>query len=271
MVKKENHTWADIIEDWRGKGTILGIRVEELKTGQFRLHYEDKGKPYFVDWDNKNECYEALLEFGGKNDFTVRAPDLFLKLGKWDASTLINLGHRPTKIGLKGFKYIRNQELPIEIPPKCGHPEIVNQRKKETRDMLRLYQVDNERVNVTRTFKNQKECDTFLQFILKTKIFKDFEWDVSLLCTFAIEDQKHCEWRRKKAGDGTQRMVLKLLQLEGKSVVECLPYNIISAADDMVGGECRQVTVIKDPPPKEKTLCTIYAEDSVDPNTVKAA
>ncbi len=212
------------------------------------------------------------MAFGGKNDYTLHAPDELLKLNSWDSETLFEFGHSLIKIGLKGSKRIRNQLIPVTIPEGCGYPEKTNRRGKKNvkEDLLSIKQTDEEKIDVTRSFKTRSEFDSFLKFLFSSKYLKGFEWEVLVLSTISVDVKKKCDWRKKKPGDGTSRMVLKLVRLNGVYYEQCLPHDLLSAADGMVGGECRTIQTVQTPP-TPKDLCETHAEANIDPNTVKAA
>jgi hypothetical protein len=264
-MKSKTQKWQDIVDEFRGRGTIKALRVEKRDDGKFRLHYKDNGKPLHVDWDTRQELDQALFEFGGKNDFTVRALDEFLKLNGWDSETLSRLGHECTKICLHGLKRIRSQRIPISVPEDCGYPDIIDKHTKQKQDIIYIKQADEEVVDLTRTFKDVESLDRFIHFIMQNEFFQGFDWSVRVLNTYSKDDDRHCVWKRTKAGDGTSRMVLELQKLDGKHYSECLPYDIVSAGDGLIGGECRKIAVIKKAQ-QEQLLCELHAIENLNPD-----
>ena len=264
-------TWNDIVQDWRGKGTIHATRIEGRPDGKFRLHYEDGGNPQHVDWDSEEECGAALVEFGGKNEFTVKAPDEFLSINGWKGSNMLVLGHKPVKIHISGNKTIQSDVKPIAVPPDCGQPEkqiAVRKGKKKQFDTITLHQRSEEKLFNTRSFQLIDEFDNYISY-LKTA-FQNYEWQIRALTTYACGTKALCEWQRIKAGDNSKRMELKMVRLNGKKVEECVKMDIIRAADGMVGGECSLIDVKAKKPPAPEHLCVTNAEATLDPNKYEA-
>jgi len=251
--------WDEILEDFRGRGKIRALKLEKLENGKWRLHYrEGKKRTEWIDWNNRQELDEALIEFGGRNPSTIAAPDKFLKLdGTWDSGDLEELGHVAQKIRLHGQRTLRKDRFPIVLPDGCGRPEIVHSKKEEAIKFNKRLD-DRERAELTVCFDTKEEFDKFVKEITDHKHLVEMDWYVRALNTLSEEDKKFCSWRRKKAGDGTKRMVLELNRLDGKHYNECIFWDLVSAADGMAEAECKKIP--KPKKPSEELICYFAAK-----------
>lgn len=259
--KKEKTDWAKVREEFIGKGKIQALKIDQKPNGNYVLLYRDNGKQEEIEAKDKRELDKLLIEFGGRNPETVLAPDKFLSLPGWTSEDLIEAGHKIQKIMLRGQRSVRNNYFPIEIPGSCGHPAILNSRRDPKNLIINFRQSDTELVDFTACFKEQGEFDNLLEFLTHESNLKHLSWHVHEINTYSVDTGSFCTWRKVSAGDGTKRMVLELQKLDGVHYQECIHYDLVAAADGLVGGECKKIPD-KRKPPKDRLICEIYATSS---------
>lgn len=258
--KNKKVDWNDVLDEFRGRGKIAAIKISEPKKGVYRLHYEENGQTSYVDWHNRDELADALVEFGGKNADTVAAPDKFLKIGDWNSEDLNELGHRITKIKIVGEYQVRNSSIPIDLPKKCGQAKIID-AKKQTDDLtITKHLKDREHGSITISFRDSQQFDNLVKELQSNQHFRNWNWSVETMGTESRTTCQQCLWVRESAGDGTRRMTLQLKELDGKDYTECLPSDLRRAADDMFDTDCRKIPGQKKPPTPRK-ICFWAAQE----------
>lgn len=261
MKNNKTMTAESIRESFVGKGKVAALKIEEITNGGFILHYKEGNKVDKVLCDDRVELEKILLEFGGKNPETCRAPDELLMLnGLWDSQTITDYGHKISKIQIKGMRDIRNDKSVFNIPKNVGQVELAGSMKDASIDnTMIVIQRDYETTARTITFSSPKEFDELQRWLLSDKRFKTFTWYVMGMVTESRASGKNCKWQRVKAGDGSKRMVLELIALDGKHYTECSRQELYDSADDMFYAPCQRVDVKKKD--SHSTICLFAVED----------
>lgn len=254
-------TVDEIREEFVGKGRVQVLGIERIDGGGFKLIYKTgKGKTEDIESESRRELDQILIEFGGKNPETVSAPDEFLTLGEWDSKTILRAGHMIQKIRISGSNTARNKTFQVEIPKTCGKRPMLNAEREDKRESVkaavRLH--DSEKADFTIAFEDPSQFDELKDFIKQEQMLSNLKWSVHEMVTLSTETKKYCKWARATAGDGSKRMVLELKSLDGTHYNNCMYYDLLAAADDMIGGECKK---IPNPAakPKERLVCELYA------------
>lgn len=250
-----------LIQKFIGENKIQPLRIEDLPDGTSNLIYNDeKLKVQTINCESREILEEILVEFGGDNPETCKTEERFLVMdGTWGSEDLLKLGHLITKIEISGTKTVKDEESEIMLPPNCGEPALPGS-KKGKEDMLLKRMVQKENLSRTMSFQYIEEFDNFIKFLLADKRTKELTYHVGLLATESKESGGQCVWRRIKAGDGTKRMVLELVSLNGKSYTDCVRQQLFDAAGDMFVAPCKRIEVKKK---KESfdSICAFALED----------
>jgi len=244
-----------MIQDWRGEGKIQAKRRQRMDDGTYRLDYvNEKGNSHWILLDSKKEVDEILIEFGGKNHETVAAPNLFMSLGGWVNEDLEQLGHRIEKVTISSESKTPASNEEICFPEDCGNTEIRNAQnvvKREANVTINRETGHTDGIGArTVSFSSPHEFENFVEFLLSHKKLKHLKFHVKRLTTLSVDTRKVCSWERQKAKDGTARMELMLVSLDGVPYEDCVHYELIEAADGMAAFECAKVT---DTTQKEQT------------------
>ncbi len=95
--------YDEIYQNFVGKGKIQPIEIGKSDDGMWVLTYKEGKKTRQVECEDREYLDKILIEFGGKNPDTCRAPDMFLAMdGSWGSNHINDLGHRITKIKFSG-------------------------------------------------------------------------------------------------------------------------------------------------------------------------
>ena len=263
--------YDELYQQFIGKGKVQAISINK-KNGGWALKFKEGKKFDEIESDDRESLEKLLIEFGGKNPETCTAPDKFLTIdGTWDAETINMLGHRISKAKFSGQRLLRNDAHPITIPDDCGYQTIMDSKKKTGNGVVNLRLVDREMIDFTMAFKKPDEFDNLCKFLFNNEQLKRLKWHIMLLGTESRETKDQCVWKRLKAGDGTKRMVLELIGLNGNHYTECIRQDLFNAAGDMFYNPCQRITVKKK---KEQTMeiCMFAAEDGkIDMTKYEAA
>jgi hypothetical protein len=229
----------------RGKVIIMGDPEKNIKTGSWDVLFQDeKGKPYLIDFDTYHEAQEACLVFGGNNIFTIAAPREFNDFKNWSYDVLFNLGHYVRKITL--MKSTNNQDqdrtIPYELPALFGTSHIPGSRKAHANLVFEeVIQTVNYVKAKTIYFDDPENID-----LSKEWLYSKFPNHTFHVNSFTVQNHKtndFCKYERKKVGDSTKRMELKLTKLNGKSYKKCRIRNIMAAADGLAEHQCKVVAI----------------------------
>ena len=246
-----------IREKYIGNGKVQSIYLKEVDDNQWEYRFKIGGKYDTIKSKNREILEQMHMEHGGRNPDTCRAPFEFLDIdGSWDSSNLIKLGHIPTKLTIAGAIETRNLKVPIAVPDECGEVPISKQSSSE----VNLYLVDKQHVKFTRNFDSADQFDALVRFLLQNDTLKNLRWKVYALETQSKSAGQRCLWQRRKAGDGTQRMVLELVKLNGKNYTKCFRDDLHNAADGMFDAACSRIK-IEDPAPKFRDACEMSLGD----------
>jgi hypothetical protein len=251
-----------IKQSFVGSGKVIALRVENNNDGTYRFHYRDGDKPGYIDADNRKELDELLIEFNGKNPETVSAPDMFLTLDDWGSEDLLRQGHVIQKIQLKGTLESKNELIKIDIPQTCGKRPMLNAGRelKNCSVTANIKHKDREAIDFTIAFEDPMQFDTLLKYISNHKRLSRYHFIVRQLITLSNATKKYCKWVRVSAGDGSRRMVMELRALDGIHYNDCMVFDLLGAADGLIGGECKK---IPDPKTmsKDRLVCELYARN----------
>lgn len=252
--------YDDIYQKFIGKEKIQALNIIEANNGKWVLRYKEGRKTFELACENRDILDKILVEFGGKNPETCRAPDKFLKLNSWRSEDINELGHRITKAKMSGSRVIRSTHYPIVLPDDCGSHTIVGAKRKSEEKIINLKLKDKETIDFTLSFQHPNEFDNLCDFIASHKTLCKLGWHIMLLGTESRETGDQCVWKRLKAGDGTKRMVLELIGLNSTHYTECVRQDLYNAASDMFYSPCQRIEVKKK---KEQTMeiCMFAAED----------
>jgi hypothetical protein len=271
---KNTKELKEIYKNFVGKGKVQALSIEEVQNKNgltYKLLYREGNKQESITSDDKEMLEKILKEFSGKNTETCRASDIYLTLSKlWNSNTLIQLGHRITKIRLSGSRVTRDNAIPILLPKNCGETTIMGARKKETAFEISLKQFDKEQADFTLSFKNPKEFDNLTKFIANHKLLSQLTWYTLIIYT-ETTNKTNCMWQRLKSGDGSNRMVLELTFIDGTHYTDCIRQDVFNAAGDMFETACQRLTV-KKKVQLTRDVCMFAAEDGkIDLSNYEAA
>jgi len=235
--------------------------VFESYDGKFETQYEGasviKGTGSVIGV-GAEYCFAEIIYLRISGAAQINAKILDLK--NFTSEDILLAGHRLTKIKLKGQRITRNKTIPIELPVGTGSKEPVSRKRTTERDKMNLLLKDQETVVITRAFNKTSQFDAFRSFIFEKEEFKELTWFVEILGTENKTTNDACLWVREKVGDGTKRMALELMYLNGKHYTDCIRGDLITAADDLFDTPCHRIKLKKD---KEfyKSVCMIAVED----------
>lgn len=205
-----------------------------------------------VDQEAVKEFTEAV---GGVNIQTVAAKPDYLKLNGWGADELMADGHRITKIRLEGGTTYKPRKVFVETSAKHGVNGLPD--SKAGAGPIRVNIRNNNQTRFTRSFKKAYMLDNLVELIKNDKYLSKMSLLVKVINTENVKTKALCVWRAVRAGDGTKRMVLKLVSLNGKHYTECLRQDLHDAADGMADTVCRQFEA----PVRLNTLCEFAVRD----------
>lgn len=264
--------YDSLYQKFVGLDKVQPLNVLPGENDSWVLRYKEGKVIREITCKNREDLEKILIEFGGKNPETCKTFSQFLDFdGSWTSETLNELGHRITKIAVLGYRILRQQTIPIQLPEKSGYSGTVQSMKRGP-DVINYKLKDREDATITRSFNNSNEFETFMEFILKDEpMLKDLRWTVRTLGTESRETQNQCVWSRVNAGDGTNRMVLELHALDGAWYEDCVRQELFNAAGDMFDAPCKRIKLKKK---KEhfRNICLFAAEDGdVDINSYELA
>lgn len=243
-----------------GKIEIMDIKEDEGK-GIWTLRYREKNKKIerleFTDYD---ELQEVIFEFGGKNLETCICDDRYLSMdGSWNADDLLRVGHTPTKIRLQAKKVIDRSSIGVKIPKECGDPGTLNAQRQENAAVVNFISTYQKEATFTRSFEDYTELNNLIAFVMSDEYLSQVaeHYKVKEICTQNNTTKDLCRWKKSRAGDGTSRMVMRLIELNGKPYQTCLRQDLQTAGGDMFVEHCKQLKMEKK---TEKTVCTFAAE-----------
>ena len=243
-----------------GEGLVQTISITETKKGKWEWKYRNPKNSRIekVVCSSREEAEEYHMQCGGKNPETAKAADIFLEFGRWKAEDIIALGHRPTKVMVKGRQVLNDDTWEREFPEETGSTPLTSKHK--TGVSIRDTHVRN--IQFTRIFNSPEELDTLLSFLKNDDHFKKFSWTLYELGTVSEKtpNKLACVWKRTKVGDGTKRMALQLTEIEGRHYTEHIRNTVYAAAGDMFDAPCSTVTMKKKTEHTEKK-CVYAAED----------
>lgn len=246
--KKQKIDVQGLIEEFRGKDkvTIKSMRKEE--NGKWRVSYiEDKGKTDILDFDSHQEAQEFCFAFGGKNHLTVSAPVELLDLSSWSESKLTDMGHRLISLTIGNSYSSQNTDrvMKHEAPHGCGSRSLpgstVTMPTNEkpgvlfTERFIQRSSIAEKKIE----FSENDSLDNLCAWLFKN--FPDYNFQVRKAVTLNSEFNALCVWVRKKVGDGSKRMQLRLDRLNGESFQDFMYAEILRSADGMASTECERV------------------------------
>lgn len=257
-----NQKLNEIVERLKGfdDGLIEIKDLSQTRIGTWQLKYKEKGKSsvQVITSKDRDELDQLRHELGGRNLETCSADDKFLWIDNtWSGDDLLRVGHRITKIYIRGRRTIRDTIIPIDFPEDTGQRHTLESIKTK-KDIASLRLSDQESCEFTRLFSDYKEFNNLVNFIFGHEYLKCLKWSVHELCTENIKIKKQCRWKKTKAGDGTARMILELCELDGVRYEKCLRQDLFEAADDMFSVPCKRLTLKKKI--VEKNVCQWAAE-----------
>jgi len=227
-----------------GKVIIIDDPIKNQKN-KWEIRIEDEtGKQELIPFDNYHEAQEACLIFGGNNIFTIAAPSEFLDFKNWSYDLLFSLGHYLKKITfMKSTSSTdTNREIPYELPLEHGISHLPGSRKAHEnivfKEVLKTVNYVKEK---TIYFDKPEDIDSF-----KDWLYSKFQCHTFLVKSFTVqhhETNDFCRYEKKKVGDSTKRMELKLVKLNGKPYQKCRISEIRSAADGLAEHQCKVVNI----------------------------
>jgi hypothetical protein len=241
----------EMIEDWRGRGTVTFSKMDKLPNGKYQLQFKEPKKPrQTIEVESLGEADAIRQEFGGKNEETYAAKPELLKLFKGFGSFVGNTDHEILLMNIEGSRKSIPDHSRVEIPEGCGTKTTlkgskvaVNERMIKKTCLLRI-----STEVFTMQFSSNAEVDKLVDSLFGAEEFKVFDWYVHNIVTLNRELKVPCKWVRKKAGDGSKTMELQLHYLDGKFYQDCLVYDLTAAADELIYKECRLINLKKQEP-----------------------
>jgi len=253
--------YDEIYKNFVGKNKIQPLEVfKDSDSDMWILKYKEGNKYADISCEVREDLDKILIEFGGKNPDTCRAPDKFMELSDWNSEDLNNMGHIIQKISFSGSRLVRSTHYPILFPENTGHSTIIDKKGATKNNTFNLRLMDRELMDYTLGFKSRDEFDNLINFLKTHETLKKLTWTVMLLGTESRETKDQCVWKRLKAGDGTKRMVLELVGLNGRHFTHCVRADLFNAAGDMFDSPCKRVS-IKKKKQIEEEICLFAAED----------
>ena len=253
MARKKKIDVEQLIAEWqerddkgKNKVNILGLDIEKRSGNKkaYSIRFkEGKKATHKVTFTNRREAEEFMFAFGGKNNLTVAAPSKFLFLGGWSVESLSVHGHGPVALACSSGSANNNIKRRIThyLPEDCGFPPI---QKKGQRASLEITEKITSGVKsgmISANFETPVQMDNFVAQMYK--LFPDYKIPVKRAVTRNLDTNDLCVWTRARVGDGTKRMELRLVQLNGKDYQICKWDDILSAADLMAASECERVFI----------------------------
>jgi hypothetical protein len=237
-----------LIEEFRGKDkvTIKAMRKEE--NGKWRVSYiEDKGKTDIIDFNSHHEAQEFCFAFGGKNHLTVSAPIELLDLSSWSESKLADMGHRLVSLTIATSYSSQNTDKKFkhEAPHGCGSRylpgsnQTMPSKEKSGITFVERYTQRNAIAEKKVEFAEGDSLDSLCKWLFKN--FPEYNLQVRKAVTLNSEFNALCVWVRKKVGDGSKRMQLRLDKLNGESFQNFMYSEILKVADGMASSECERI------------------------------
>lgn len=239
-----------LIDEFRGKDkvTIKSMRKEE--NGKWRVTYmEEAGRTDVVDFDGHHDAHLFCFAFGGKNHLTVSAPVDLLDLSNWVEKNIREMGHKVLSISLSQSYSAQNTDKKIEhkVPSGCGSGFLPGKNKRDgSGSGISIFERFVQTSILQRKkveFSEDDSIDKLREFLVSK--FPEYSMQVSGAVTLNQDYNALCVWVRKKVGDGSKRMQLRLEKINGESFQEFMYSDILKYADGMASTECERVYIKK--------------------------
>lgn len=241
-------TAKEAIEEFIGAGKVNILGVSRADNGEWSVKFKQNNKMILLDFPNHTEAEEFAFEFGGFNNLTVTAPEGLLFLEQWDIEQIWDDGHEILSIQTASAKSENDREtkVPHVLSPDCGYSYLPGSKKTKNRENIcfveQIKQVD-QVSGRTMVFDNVSQPRELITQ-LKDK-FPNHRFPVENFVSRNHESKQLCKWLRRRVGDGTKRMELRLIKLDGEDFTKCRYSQIIVAADGLASTECERVIIKK--------------------------
>jgi len=241
-------TAKNAIEEFIGEGKVNIMEVSRADNGNWIVKFKQNNKLTLLDFPNHQEAEDFAFEFGGLNNLTVTAPDSMLFLDQWDIEGIWNDGHEILSVQTAAAKSEDDREtkVPHVLGPECGFSYLPGSKKTKERETIsfveQIKQVD-QVSGRTMVFDNVDQPKALIKQ-LKDK-FPSHRFPVESFISRNHESSHLCKWLRRRVGDGTKRMELRLIKLGGEDFTKCRYSQLIIAADGLAATECERVIIKK--------------------------
>lgn len=242
MGKLDKATAKKIREGQIGTGKVIIKRDPVQVVGGWEIVTEDEnGKTDLLLFKTYQEAQEACFQFGGNNIMTIAAPMELNEFENWSSKKLFDLGHHVKQVSLTQsiFTGDRQRKIPNELPKDCGCGKLPGSNKKTPTFFHEMVISENYVLKKTIYFEQPEQLDNLQEWLIKK--FPGHRFMVDSFVTQNHETSDYCKFTRQKVGDGTKRMELKLVKLNGEDYQKCRINNIIAAADGLASHECKIV------------------------------
>lgn len=246
MEKKSNV--QKVIDEYIGKGKVNILSCTKIEKSKWSVRFKQKGKIDEVEFNDLKEAQDFCFEFGGKNNMTIAAPRQLLFINPneetWSAKALEAWGHN--LLSIKTMKCYSQQgtstHVYLDIPEECG---CVYLPGKKTTKM-------DETVKLTRTIQqadiiNGKKIffeDTYAIDNLVAHLRKELPHHNIPVASFQTQNAETgdlCDFQRKRVGDGSKRIELRLKSINGKNISDWKFMDILGIADGLAETTCERV------------------------------
>ncbi|MCU0589885.1 MAG: hypothetical protein MUC33_01205 [Desulfobacterales bacterium] len=248
-MKEKKYDLKKLIDEFRGKGKVTIKAMKKEENGRWSVAFMEGNNTEIVHFNTHSDAQEFCFAFGGKNHLTVSAPSEMLLLSGWSQKILSDLGHRIISITIERTYAATNTEKKIEhiFPTGCGSMALPGSIKKNPGQQkcgIKLIERFGQRSLIERRkieFADNDSLDLFIDQC--KKMLPEYEIQIRGAITQNVEYKALLGWKRKKVGDGSKRMQLRLDLINGESFQNFMYQDILKYADGMASSECQRIYI----------------------------
>ena len=233
------------------------VNIQEINPSTdghgWKVVYKQGKKLHTLNFENFLEAQEFCYEFGGKNNMTVAAPRYLMFIdsdnGGWSSAKIKGLGHEVVSISFsKCFADKDSEEkFDVSLPLECGTSSFPGKKTKKGNKgnvkFKRVYQQHDILFGKTIYFENLKSFDNFLDFVINK-----FPKHRLPIASFKVKKNKTNDiltFQKKKVGDGTKSMELRLTHINGQPYSSYRFKDILNFADGLAETNCERIIKVR--------------------------
>lgn len=242
MGKLNKSEAKKIRENQVGKGKVIVKRDPVQVSGGWEIIIEDEnGTTELLLFKTYQEAQEACFQFGGNNIMTIAAPMELNDFENWTTEKFFNWGHIVREITLTQSICTedKRRKVPNELPKDCGSGTLPGSNRKVPTIFHEMVISENYVLKKTIHFSEGDQLDNLKKWLGIR--FPGHKFMVDSFVTQNHETSDYCKFVRQKVGDGTKRMELKMVKLNGEEYQKCRIHSILQAADGLAAHECKIV------------------------------